>query len=360
MKGLTGTLGFIALIGVVVFASSYDLVPASAAVPTTRATRRPRVMTRTPTPRVVRRATNTPLPNDLEIDLNNPPASPTAQRTPTTPPNDLVIDLDNPPGGNRFEELDVKIVAKRFDRNGASFLGFQVLARRKDAGNDGDGIDNVRFRIRDAEDFNNVYGHQENRAPFCAFQESQGTTCRVLTAKQGDLWRASDSDFGIDPVPFKDGTFVLSVDISGRDGESWSGESTFSIKTVSAGTGSTDDPPPVVTGCNTGQTAIIGPADGSTVRGTVRVRGTATCDNLWYYKFELEDSRCDKGLCFVAGPAEPVTPGQPFTRDVVNGVLMNWDTRKLPNGTFTLRLTAVGQGGLPLPQVARIVVTIAN
>lgn len=279
---------------------------------------------------------------------------PTAVPPTQPPPGDLAIDLDNAPGGANNDDLDVTITASRFNRNGTNFVGFRVLARSKGSAKDGDGIDSVQFTITNQDEGTAVYFHTERTSPYCAFQESSGTNCRVLTAKSGDEWRASDASSGITQVPFRDGTFKLLVTVLGKNNEVWFAESTFRIKT----TGNTE--PPKVTGCKTGQTAITSPADNSTLKGVVKVQGTATCDNLWYYKFEFEDPRCDNGVCFVAGPSQPVTPGKPFTKNVVNGLLMNWDTRKIPNGTYTLRLVATGQGGVVLPQISRIVVTIAN
>jgi hypothetical protein len=282
--------------------------------------------------------------------IPRPTARPTRTPAPTAPPNDLAIDLDNAPGGANNDDLDVTITASRFSQNGTNFIGFRVLARLKGSAKDGDGIDSVQFTITDQDDGNAVYFHTERTAPYCAFQESSGTNCRVLTAREGEQWRASDSGSGVQQVPFRNGTFKLLVTVLGKNNEVWFAESTFKIKTIGG----------QVKGCTTGRTAITSPADGSTVRGVVRVRGTATCDNLWYYKFEFEDPRCEGGVCFVAGPSQPITPGQPFTRDVVNGVLMNWDTRRIPNGTYTLRLVALGQGNVLLPQISRVVVTIAN
>ena len=86
--------------------------------------------------------------------------------------------------------------------------------------------------------------------------------------------------------------------------------------------------------------------------------GTATCDGFAYYKFEFVDPRCGAlGLCFVAGK---------FTSPVENGLLMNWDTthtwdgRPLPNGTYVLRLTVVGQDDIPLPQKPEVTIIIDN
>jgi hypothetical protein len=124
-----------------------------------------------------------------------------------------------------------------------------------------------------------------------------------------------------------------------------------------------DTPTPVATdtplpACQQGQAAITSPAQGAVLHGTVPVMGTASCEGFAYYKFEFVDPRCGAaGLCFVAGK---------FTQPVVNGQLMNWDTtrtwdgQRMPNGTYVLRLTVVGQDDIPLPQKPEITITIDN
>jgi len=106
----------------------------------------------------------------------------------------------------------------------------------------------------------------------------------------------------------------------------------------------------VAQGCRQGQAQIRSPRSGSRLSGIVSIRGSATCDHFDYYKFEFEDARCDKGICFVAGPFRP---------GVVNGELMLWNTRTVPNGQYMLRVV-VGQNGAIFRQIARIRVNIAN
>lgn len=114
--------------------------------------------------------------------------------------------------------------------------------------------------------------------------------------------------------------------------------------------------------CATGSAAITSPTNGQQLKGSVIVRGSASCVDFEYYKFEFVDSRCgSSGLCFAAGK---------FTRPVTDGVLMTWDTTKtsdgskLPNGTYVLRLTVVGVGrpGYPnvLPIMPQVTVVINN
>lgn len=128
-------------------------------------------------------------------------------------------------------------------------------------------------------------------------------------------------------------------------------------------------PTPLPTiGCTRGRVEITSPGWDSVLSGVVPIMGTVTCeDHFRYYKFEIEDPRCEKGVCFVAGPPQQcnntqiVCPAEfGFTRPVVNGTLMQWDTRTLPNGTYLLRLVAIGLGGNVLPEIARVRVTIQN
>lgn len=53
---------------------------------------------------------------------------------------------------------------------------FQVMARIQERQHDGDGIDNVEFRITDTGDENVFYRHSEKTSPFCTFGQ-QGNTC---------------------------------------------------------------------------------------------------------------------------------------------------------------------------------------
>lgn len=122
----------------------------------------------------------------------------------------------------------------------------------------------------------------------------------------------------------------------------------------------TPSPTPVKPTCQTGRAEITSPLSGQVINGVVTVRGTADCDGFAFYKFEFVDSRCAKGLCFVAGE---------FRQPVVDGILMQWDTRKtwdgqnMPNDTFVLRMTVLGKPsplGNVLPYAPEIRITIDN
>lgn len=197
----------------------------SLAAPQPTATARVVVVTATPMP---------PTPTERVIVIVVT-ATPRPTRRPTLTPaplGDLAIDLDNAPGGANADDLKVTIMASRFNKNGTNFIGFRVLARRKGRNKDGEGIRSVNFSIVDEDEHTQVYAHTERTAPYCAFQESSGTTCRVLSAKKGDVWRASDAANEVTQVPFRDGTFSLQVNVNGENGEGWFATSTFKIKTT--------------------------------------------------------------------------------------------------------------------------------
>ncbi|MBU6361096.1 MAG: hypothetical protein KGS46_13870 [Chloroflexi bacterium] len=107
---------------------------------------------------------------------------------------------------------------------------------------------------------------------------------------------------------------------------------------------------PATSACPRREVCITSPSSGNTLRGTVTLFGTAIHDNFSYYKFELLDGRCNNGVCHIASLYAPV----------YGGALIQWDTRRIPNGRYLLRLTVVGQNGGGYPQVAVISVNIAN
>jgi hypothetical protein len=92
------------------------------------------------------------------------------------------------------------------------------------------------------------------------------------------------------------------------------------------------------------------PPDGTTLSGWVDLRGAATMKRFQYYKFEFEDTRCAGGVCHVATMRQPVA----------DGVLMRWDTRSVPNGTYTLKLSVVNQSGIVFRDTPRVRITIRN
>jgi tetratricopeptide (TPR) repeat protein len=94
-------------------------------------------------------------------------------------------------------------------------------------------------------------------------------------------------------------------------------------------------------------TVITSPSDGDTVSGLLEIRGSARIDQFQYYKVELGIGE------------EPTTwsvIGDISAVPVVDGVLATLDTGRLPEGTYTLRLTVVDNtGNLTPPHRVRII-----
>jgi hypothetical protein len=78
---------------------------------------------------------------------------------------------------------------------------------------------------------------------------------------------------------------------------------------------------------------ITSPRDGDVVRGVLTVKGTADVPNFDHFIVELGQ----------AGQFVQVEP--PRTDPVVDGVLARGDTRSLPDGDYTIRLTVFDKGG---------------
>jgi hypothetical protein len=95
---------------------------------------------------------------------------------------------------------------------------------------------------------------------------------------------------------------------------------------------------------------LVSPLSGSVVQGVVPFYGSASIPNFSYYKFELLDARCANGVCFIAE----------FKQPVVDGKLMDLDTRTLPNGTHLLQMRVVDRQGVIYPSVPKIQLTIVN
>ena len=88
-----------------------------------------------------------------------------------------------------------------------------------------------------------------------------------------------------------------------------------------------------------------GEADGER---TVEIRGTVTDTDMAYYKFEIEDSRCENGACFIAQSNQMVN----------GGTLTKWSTRDVPKGNYLLRLVIVDKHGEASRQPARVQVSL--
>ena len=104
----------------------------------------------------------------------------------------------------------------------------------------------------------------------------------------------------------------------------------------------TPAPPPVVAAsCADGRAAIVSPGVNEVVSGVLTVSGTALHESLDYYKLEFAPgANAADGFVYFDGRKNTVE----------NGPLGSIDTRNLPNGTYTIRITAVDQtGNFPPP-----------
>lgn len=91
---------------------------------------------------------------------------------------------------------------------------------------------------------------------------------------------------------------------------------------------------------------IDSPTPGATVHDVVVVTGTAVHGNFNFYKVE-----------FAREPsADWVVIGGTMSSQVQSGVLVQWDTRSVPDGSYSLRLLVVDQTGNYLEDIVRQVV----
>ncbi len=162
-----------------------------------------------------------------------PPATrtlppPSATPTPGAPNIPSKFPPDGDPKDNQGRLLiDASLVDRGFQPTGMTALTFQVLARLRGQPRDGDGIQSVEFVVNNAQG-QTVYQHTENTPPYCAFQESSGTTCRTLPARAGLTWRASDNTTA--GKPMSNGVHTLQVNIQGKQNEFWTATFEFRIK----------------------------------------------------------------------------------------------------------------------------------
>lgn len=85
-----------------------------------------------------------------------------------------------------------------------------------------------------------------------------------------------------------------------------------------------------------GQVAITSPQENATVRGLVVVQGSASVPSFQFYKVEF-----GRGT----GPSDWHVIGSTYPNPVVDGVLVQWDTTGVPDGVYSLRVTAVKTDG---------------
>ena len=188
--------------------------------------------TATPVPPAPTAAPPTNAPPTAAPPTNAPPTAaptrPAPTRTPAATPTLPTIQTKFPPDGVKIETLDIRLIDPNYSPTSMTALTFQVRARIKGQPRDGDGIDSVTFAISDNQG-DEVYRHVERNAPYCAFQEVSGTTCRTLPARRGLKWRASDNDEIVNR-DMSNGPHTLRVTVNGKNGELWNGEYAFGIR----------------------------------------------------------------------------------------------------------------------------------
>ena len=103
-------------------------------------------------------------------------------------------------------------------------------------------------------------------------------------------------------------------------------------------------PPP----CSNSSICMTYPTDSQVISGTVTIQGTATVENMQFYKIEY-------GLG--ESPEQWHSIGEMHPTAVVDGVLGVWDTTGFPAGVFTLRMTVVDiTGNYPPPHDVRVTI----
>jgi hypothetical protein len=92
--------------------------------------------------------------------------------------------------------------------------------------------------------------------------------------------------------------------------------------------------PVIAPACGDARSTLSSPGGNQVVSGVVGVTGTASHDNFQYFKLEYAPGlNAGGGFVYFAGSNTQVN----------GGVLGNLDTRALPNGDYTIRLTVVDQ-----------------
>jgi membrane peptidoglycan carboxypeptidase len=85
-----------------------------------------------------------------------------------------------------------------------------------------------------------------------------------------------------------------------------------------------------------GQARITSPVDGQTVSGVIGIEGVALAANFSHYGVEYGESWGPLAWGPVAGP---------LTQPMEGGPLAQWDTRRVPNGPYSLRVIVSDQAG---------------
>lgn len=106
----------------------------------------------------------------------------------------------------------------------------------------------------------------------------------------------------------------------------------------------------VAPACPDERAVITSPGTGATVTGGVTVNGTAVHEQFQYYKVEYAPGTDTRdGFVYLAGGNNPVN----------GGVLANFDSNALTNGTWTLRIVVVDTTG-NFPEPCYINITVQN
>lgn len=84
------------------------------------------------------------------------------------------------------------------------------------------------------------------------------------------------------------------------------------------------------------QVQITSPEVNTELRGIIPVVGSASAPDFQYYKLEFGHG---------PDPSQWALVGDMHDRPVINGQLEMWDTTRLPDGVYTLRLRAVKRDG---------------
>ncbi len=111
-------------------------------------------------------------------------------------------------------------------------------------------------------------------------------------------------------------------------------------------------PQPVIQApsCPDNRSLLLRPGNNEVVRGNVTIVGTAAHEDFQYYKIEYAPgANADQNYGYLAGGNSPVN----------NGVLGNFDSNALGNGTWTLQLIVVDRTG-NFPQPCRVTIVVQN
>jgi len=111
-------------------------------------------------------------------------------------------------------------------------------------------------------------------------------------------------------------------------------------------------PQPVIQApsCPDNRSLLLRPGNNEVVSGGVTIIGTAVHDEFQYYKIEYAPgANADQGYGYLAGGNSPV----------IYGVLGNFDTNSLGNGTWTLQLIVVDQTG-NFPEPCKVTIVVQN